>query len=110
VPLLEDVDKTAAFRFYESAVGEGPEQYVYSDNEDPDEACGHSLYWAVTGKSAGSHTFSVRGENVQGTANISTDQRRSFCILELLPAVAPPGGLPIPVAMSQYRQRHQNVI
>lgn len=89
MPLLRDVDKCAAFRVFEGGTGEGPEQYVFADETaDFDEACGHSVYHAVTGKSAGSHTFSIRGQNVQGTANLSTDQRRSFAILELVAAVA----------------------
>lgn len=87
LPLLQDTDKCAAFRVFEGGIGEGPEQYVFSDDffGDLEEACGHSLYHAVTGKSTGSHTFSIRGQNVQAgvIVNLSTLLRRSLVILEL---------------------------
>ena len=76
-------DNTGVFRIYDDTVGEGPEQYIFTDAASND-GCGHSLYWAVTGKSAGSHDFAVRGANVTATMNMAEDRNRSLCILELL--------------------------
>jgi len=89
IPQKPSNDRTGAYRIHEGATGEGPEQYVMSDATIPLQACGHSLFWARTGISSGSHTFSVKGQHVTvATVDISEDERRSFCILELLPAVA----------------------
>lgn len=80
-------DDTGVFRFHEEAVAEGPEVYSFQDDSGNHEGCGHSIYWAATGKSAGSHTFNLRGQNVTGTYPMATGFRRSFTILELTAGV-----------------------
>ena len=80
-------DDTGVFRFFEGGTGEGPEVYCFQDDAGNHEGCGHSIYWAATGKSAGSHTFSLRGQNVTGTYPMATGFRRSITILELTAAV-----------------------
>ncbi len=79
-PVADGQDECGSYRIYDGSTGEGPENYCFSDTTD--ESCGHSVYWAVTGKS-GSHTFTTRGLNVQGVVNMETGRNRSFCILEL---------------------------
>ncbi len=76
-------DDTGVFRFFEGGTGEGPEVYCFQDDSGEHDGCGHSIYWAATGKSAGSHTFSLRGQNVTGTYPMATGFRRSFSLLEL---------------------------
>ena len=94
-------DNTSVYRFYEGTTGEGPEVPVFMDSTV--HGCGHSLYWAATGKSAGDHTFSLRGANVAGTANLSEAERRSLMIVELKAAAA--GGVNIvPLLMQRFRQ------
>ena len=74
-------DDCAAYQFFEGGTPEGPEVYVFTDNVT--NGCGHSLYHATTGKSAGSHTFSVRGQIVNSFPSLATDRNRSLAILEL---------------------------
>lgn len=76
-------DACGAYRFHEGGTPEGPEQYIFFDNADP-QGCGHSIYHAATGKSAGPHTFSLRGQNVTGSVSMDTTRNRSLAILELL--------------------------
>ena len=82
-------DSVGKYRFFESSTGEGAEVFSFSDAVSPnDQMCGHSVYHAVNGKSAGSHTFSLRGLNHKSTVNISEAHRRSLIILELTVAAA----------------------
>ena len=83
----DSTDEAGAFRFADGGTGEGPENYVFKDSTD--EGCGHSVYYAVTGKSAGSHTFSLQGQNKLNTWTAATDRNRSLAILELTAAAAP---------------------
>ena len=76
-------DDTGVFRFFEDDDGEGPEVYCFQDDSGGHDGCGHSIYHAVSGKSAGSHTFSLRGQNITGTYPMATGFRRSFTLLEL---------------------------
>ena len=80
-------DDTGVFRFFEGGTGEGPEVYCFQDDVGEHDGCGHSIFWAATGKSSGSHTFSLRGLNVTGTYPMATGFRRSFTLLELTAAV-----------------------
>jgi len=81
-------DHCGAFRFYEDSTGEGPEITVGSDTTN--EGCGHSVYWAATGKSSGSHNFALRGKEIADEDNTNVDMHealnRSICILELTAA------------------------
>ena len=87
--IMPDVngDECALYRFFEDDTGEGPNIHIFNDG-GPADGCGHSMAWAATGKSAGDHTFSVRGRNVSGTVSFVSGRNRSFSILELLPSAA----------------------
>jgi len=80
-PLLLEDDPAGMFRFYEDNTGEGPEISAYADSAA--DGCGHAIFWAVTGKSAADHTFSLRGFDVESGAKLSTTYNRSLSILEL---------------------------
>ena len=102
-PLKPDgSDATAIFRFYEGTTGEGPEVYVFNDAVE--DVCGHSLYWANTGNSAGNHTFSLRGKDIAGTPAMSETLRRSLMILELTAAAASVGNT-VPLLMRNAMER-----
>lgn len=77
-------DDTGEFRIGDGGVEEGPSQLVFHDGGTANDNCGHCVYWATTGKAAGSHTFSLRGVNVVGDFVFSTSKRRSLSIVELL--------------------------
>ncbi len=98
VPLDPSADDTGAFRFHENAVGEGPEQYIFTDENDP-QGCGHSIYHAAKGKAAGVHTFSLRGLNVTGVVSMDTTRNRSLAIVELLGITAGLTGTVAPSAL-----------
>jgi len=76
-------DRTGSYRFADGGTDEGPENYIFGDSATGPDACGHSLYYAVTGKSADSHTFTLQGINVSGTVTMDQGRNRSFCALEL---------------------------
>ncbi len=90
VPTADVSDEVGMYRFADGGTGEGPETDIFKD--DVNEVCGHSPYYAVTGKSAGSHTFTLQGFNVAGTVSLSTARKRSFCVLELTAAAAADAG------------------
>ena len=78
-------DDTGEFRMGFDGVEEGPFMQAFEDRTDPqDDYCGHSLYWASTGKSAGTHTFSLRGQNLTGDFVFSVGHRRGLTVVELL--------------------------
>jgi len=79
-PVSDGQDECGSYRIYDGGTGEGPENYCFSDTTA--ESCGHSVYWAVTGKS-GTHTFTLRGLNVQGVVNMDEARNRTFCMVEL---------------------------
>jgi len=81
VNLVLEGDAAAMFQFADGGTLEGPEISVMTDAAT--EGCGHSVYWAVTGKAAGNHTFTLQGQNRFGTANLDTTRRRTLTILEL---------------------------
>jgi len=74
------------YRFADGGTGEGPETQIFKD--DVNEVCGHSPYYAVTGKSAGSHTFSLQGLNQAQIVDMAENRNRSLSILELTAAAA----------------------
>ena len=76
-------DDTGVFRFFEGGTGEGPEVYCFQDDSGEHDGCGHSIYHAATGKSAGSHTFSLRGQNITGTYPMATGFRRRSKLVDL---------------------------
>ncbi len=49
----------------------------------PDEVSGIEMMFAVTGLSAGNHTFAVQGRNRFGTGESDTGRNRTFQVLEL---------------------------
>ena len=79
-------DDTGEFRMGFDGAEEGPLQHIFEDRTDPqDDFCGHSVYYAVTGKSSGTHTFSLRGINRTGDF-VFGPRRRGIAVVELLPA------------------------
>lgn len=83
----DNSDNMAFYRFYDGATGEGPEMHIYSDSATDEEGCGHSIFWAATGKT-GSHTFTIRGDEQSGSVTMHTTRPRGFGILELTAAAA----------------------
>jgi len=82
----DSTDECGYFQFTEGGTNEGPE--ISTFHETTNGGCSHSLFYAVKDKSAGSHTFTVEGQNEQATYNCSTDRLRSFCMVELTAAAA----------------------
>ena len=96
VQLSETGDKTGALQFADGGTLEGPEQYLFGDNPSGPDMCGHSIYYAVTGKS-GSKTFTLQALDVALAPLCDTTRNRSFCALEL--KVPPPPIVDLPILL-----------
>ena len=74
-------DECAEYRFTHDGARVGP--VVSSFVDATDEGSGRSLFFALTGLSAGSHTFAVEAANRSGTAVIDTNFVRTFQVIEI---------------------------
>jgi len=82
VPGIQAGDHGMAVQFADGGTNEGPEAYIFGDSSTGPDACGHSIYYAVTGKT-GSKTFTLEAINVVGTQAMDTTRNRSFVAVEL---------------------------
>ena len=80
-PELGSADECAEYRFTHDGSRVGPEVSAFIDSTD--EGTGRTLMFALTGLSAGSHTFAVQAANRSGTAVIDTAHPRTFQIIEI---------------------------
>ncbi len=106
-PGLPQGDNTYTGRHYDGTTGFGGETQNFIDSSAQSNGCGHCNHMAITGLS-GTHTFSYREDEIQGNVSQDVNKFRGLVMVELKETAA--AGLPIPVAMGSYRQRHQNVI
>ena len=74
-------DKCAEYRFTHDGARVGPEVSSFADSTD--ELSGRTLMFALTGLSAGSHTFAVQGANRSGITAMNTAIPRTFQIVEI---------------------------
>ena len=74
-------DECAEYRFTHDGARVGPVVSAFADATD--EGTGRTLMFALTGLSAGSHTFAVQAVNRSGTAVIDTAFPRTFQIVEI---------------------------
>ncbi len=74
-------DKCAEYRFTHDGARVGPEVSSFAD--DTDEGTGRTLMFALTGLSAGSHTFAVQAVNRSGITDIDTAFPRTFQVFEI---------------------------
>ena len=74
-------DECAEYRFTHDGSRVGP--VVSSFVDATNEGTGRSLFFALTGLSAGSHTFAVEAANRSGTAVIDTNFVRTFQVIEI---------------------------
>ncbi len=74
-------DECAEYRFTHDGARVGPEISSFVDAAD--EGTGRTLMFALTGLSAGSHTFAVQARNRSGTAVIDTNFPRTFQVVEI---------------------------
>ena len=80
-PQLTDDDECAFYRFTHDGNPVGP--VLSSWAEALDGGSGRTLYYALDGLSAGSHTFAVQAENRSGTVVIDTGYTRAFQCIEI---------------------------
>jgi len=80
-PEMPSNDECAEYRFTHDGARVGPEVSSFADSTD--EGTGRTLMFALTGLSAGSHTFAVQAANRSGTAVIDTAFPRTFQVLEI---------------------------
>jgi len=74
-------DRCAEFRFTEAGSRVGPEVSSFVDRGEG--GSGRSMMFAVTGLSAGNHTFAVQAQNRSGVMNMDTGRPRIFQAIEL---------------------------
>jgi hypothetical protein len=75
------LDDCAEFRFTHDGARVGPE--ISSLADQVDEGTGRTLMFALTGLSAGSHTFAVQARNRASTMFIDTAYPRTFQVVEI---------------------------
>lgn len=96
VPGGADGDMVMAIQFADGGTNEGPEAYIFGDSPSGPDHCGHSIYYAVTGKT-GSKTFTLEAINVTNTQSMDTTRNRSFVAVELKAGAAAGGVFPPPL-------------
>jgi hypothetical protein len=78
----DTADECGEYRFTVDASATGsPVRTSFKDSTDEGNSC--TMVWAVTGLSAGSHTFTVQGQNVSGTVPMDTSRVRLFQVVEI---------------------------
>ncbi len=86
VESVNTTDRTMDFRFTVDASATGsPIVCAFADANL--EASGTQMHWAVTGLSAGTHTFAIQAQDVKASATIDA-RPRSFQVVEFLAAEA----------------------
>ena len=80
-PEMTATDECAEYRFTHDGARVGPEVSSFVDASD--EGSGRTLMFALTGLSAGSHTFAVQAANRSGVAVIDTNFPRTFQVVEI---------------------------
>ncbi len=86
VDTVDTADRTMEFRFTVDGSATGsPVLVAFADANL--EASGTQMHWAVTGLSAGTHTFAIQAQDVKASATIDA-RPRSFQVVEFLAAEA----------------------
>ena len=78
---IDGSDDIADYRFTVDGARAGPE--VASMMDTADGGTGRGLMFAVTGLSAGNHTFAVQARNRSGVTTIDTTRPRTFHVVEI---------------------------
>lgn len=81
-PIMDTTgDDCADYRFTHDGAAVGP--IVSGFKDQVDKGSGRTLKFALTGLSAGSHTFAVQAQNRTGVTDIDTTRVRTFQALEI---------------------------
>lgn len=83
VPIKQETDRVAEYRFAIDGVLEGP--HIHSFTDATNEGTGITLTWVKTGLAAGTHTFALQWKTLSGSAtDTDVNRSRSLFVVELL--------------------------